>query len=167
MSARRPASAGFRDALTGLYNRRYATLRLEEEGRRQARFGEPLSLVLFGVDRLKDVNDAVGRHGGDATLCEVAHLLLAQSRSFAIVTRWGGDTFAVLLVNTPKPCAVQYAQRIRAAIDRHGFAHAPITVSVGVAALPDDVATGADLAPAAEQAMERAKRAGRNAIRVA
>jgi diguanylate cyclase (GGDEF)-like protein len=157
----------FKDPLTGVYNRRYFTLRLEEEAKRHARFGEPMSLVLVDIDRFKAINDQLGHRAGDDALKEVAQLIVTNSRSFSIVTRYGGDEFAVLLVNTPKHGAVKYAQRIRDVIERHQFASGALTVSVGIAALPDDVLSWEDLVPAADRALYTAKRLGRNAIEVA
>ena len=157
----------FKDPLTGVYNRRYFALRLQEEARRQARFGEPLSLVLLDLDRFKSINDELGHRAGDDTLREAAQLIVASSRSFSIVTRYGGDEFAVLLVNTPKAGALKYAQRIKDVVERHRFAHGPLTVSVGIASLPEDVTQCDDLVPAADRALYVAKRAGRNLIEVA
>jgi diguanylate cyclase (GGDEF)-like protein len=157
----------FKDPLTGVYNRRYFALRIEEEGKRYARFGEPLSLVLIDLDRFKGINDELGHHAGDDTLREVAQLIAANSRSFSVVTRYGGDEFAVLLVNTPKSGAVSYARRIRDIIERHRFVHGSLTVSVGIAALPDDVTSSDGLVPAADRALYSAKRRGRNVVEVA
>ncbi len=157
----------FKDPLTGVYNRRYFELRLEEEARRHTRFGEPLSLVMLDLDRFKNINDDFGHRAGDETLREAAQLIVASSRSFSIVTRFGGDEFAVLLVNTPKAGALKYAQRIKDVIERHRFAHGPLTVSVGIATLPEDVADSHDLLPAADRALYAAKRLGRNLIEVA
>jgi diguanylate cyclase (GGDEF)-like protein len=157
----------FKDPLTGAYNRRYFALRIEEEAKRHARFGEPLSLVLLDLDRFKNINDELGHRAGDDTLREAAQLIMASSRSFSIVTRYGGDEFAVLLVNTPKSGAVKYAQRIKDVIERHRFAHGPLTVSVGIASLPEDVTSSDDLVPAADRALYAAKRLGRNLIEVA
>jgi diguanylate cyclase (GGDEF)-like protein len=157
----------FKDPLTSVYNRRYFTLRLEEEAKRHARFGEPMTLVLLDVDRFKAINDQLGHRAGDDTLKEIAQVIVTNSRSFSIVTRYGGDEFAVLLVNTPKSGALKYAQRIRDVVERHQFSNGPVTVSVGLAALPDDVLSWDDLVPAADRALYLAKKLGRNAIEVA
>jgi diguanylate cyclase (GGDEF)-like protein len=157
----------FKDPLTGVYNRRYFALRMDEEAKRHARFGEPLSLVLLDLDRFKSINDGFGHRAGDEALKEAARLIVTNSRSFSIVTRYGGDEFAVLLVNTPKSGALKYAQRIRDVVERHTFRHGPLTVSVGVAALPDDVLCSEELLPAADRALYHAKRLGRNGIEVA
>src|SRR3990170_5066268 len=128
----------FKDALTDVYNRRYFMVRIEEESKRHTRFSEPVSLVLLDLDRFKDVNDRFGHRAGDEALKEVARLLQRHSRNFTVVTRYGGDEFAILLVNTPKPGAMAYAERIRDVIERHEFAHGRVTISLAVASLPED-----------------------------
>jgi diguanylate cyclase (GGDEF)-like protein len=158
----------FKDPLTGAYNRRYFRQRVEEEAKRHARFGEPVSLVLLDLDHFKPVNDRLGHNAGDEVLKEVANVLMSHSRSFSIVTRYGGDEFAVLLVNTPKAGALRYAERIKAVVEQHTFKHgAMLTASMGVATLPDDVASSDDLIPAADRALYVAKRLGRTAITLA
>ena len=96
-----------------------------------------------------------------------AQLIAANSRSFSIVMRYGGDEFAVLLVNTPKAGAVTYARRIKDGIQDHRFSHGPLTASVGIASLPEDVNRSNDLVPAADRALYSAKRLGRNLIEIA
>lgn len=157
----------FKDPLTDAYNRRYFGLRIEEEAKRHERFGEPVSLVLLDIDHFKDINDRFGHAAGDTVLRELTQILMANSRSFSIVTRYGGDEFAVLLVNTPKVGAIKYATRIKGLIERHPFAHGRVTVSVGVASLPEDVTASGELAPAADRALYVAKRLGRNAVEIA
>src|SRR3989441_8823353 len=102
----------FKDALTDVYNRRYFTIRMEEEYKRHCRFGEPLTLALMDLDHFKEVNDRFGHRAGDQALRDVAQLLVKHSRSFSIVTRYGGDDFAIMLVNTAKVGGPPYAERI-------------------------------------------------------
>ena len=154
----------FKDALTDVYNRRYFTI--EEEFKRHCRFGEPLSLALVDLDHFKEVNDRFGHRAGDEALREVSQLLVKHSRSFSIVTRYGGDEFAIILVNTAKAGGITYADRIRNVIELHPFPHAPVTVSLGVASLPEDATTVDDLIVAADQALYDAKRLGRNRVAV-
>ncbi len=154
----------FTDGLTGVYNRRYLTLRIGEEAKRHARFGQPVSVVLMDLDHFKEINDRLGHSGGDEALREVSRLLLKQSRSFTVIARYGGDEFGVLLVDTPKAGAVAYAERIREILEQHPFKHGSLTVSLGVACLPEDVTSEADLIPAADKALYQAKQLGRNRV---
>jgi diguanylate cyclase (GGDEF)-like protein len=78
------------------------------------------------------------------------------------VTRYGGDEFAIILVNTVKSGGLTYAERIRNVIEQHRFAHSPVTASLGVASLPEDATTVDDLILAADRALYDAKRLGRN-----
>jgi diguanylate cyclase (GGDEF)-like protein len=154
----------FKDSLTEVYNRRYFKLRLEEEAKRHVRFAQPLSLVYLDVDRFKTINDDFGHGAGDTVLREAAQLLVNQSRSFTTVTRHGGDEFAILLANTSKEGAVTYANRMKGVIERYPFGHGPVTVSIGVATLPDDATTAEALVAAADTALYEAKRIGRNTV---
>jgi diguanylate cyclase (GGDEF)-like protein len=152
----------FKDALTDVYNRRYFTIRMEEEFKRHSRFGEPLSLALMDLDHFKEVNDLLGHRAGDEVLREVAQLLVRHSRSFSIVTRYGGDEFAIILVNTNKAGGLTYAERIRNVIAQNRSAHSPVTASLGIASVPEDATTVDDLIVAADRALYEAKRLGRN-----
>ena len=153
-----------KDALTDVYNRRYFTIRMEEEYKRHCRFGEPLTLALMDLDHFKEVNDRFGHRAGDQALRDVAQLLVKHSRSFSVVTRYGGDEFAMVLVNTPKDGALTYAERIRSVVAEYEFRHGTVTVSLGAASLPEDGACGDDLVVAADKALYDAKRLGRNRV---
>lgn len=154
----------FKDPVTGVYTRRYFGLRVEEEAKRYTRFGEPFSLVLLGIDWLEPAGAWSGPDAGDDAMREVAGLLVKYSRSFAIVTRYGSDEFAVALVNTPKAAALAYAERIKRLIEQHPFRHALLTISIGVASLPEDVGTGEELIATADRARYGVTRLGRNAV---
>ena len=154
----------FKDALTDVYNRRYFMVRMEEEFKRHTRFDEPLALALVDLDHFKDVNDRFGHRTGDEALRDVARLLLKHSRSFSVVTRYGGDEFAIILVNTGKTGALTYGERIRGVVEQHAFGHGQVTVSLGVACLPDDGTSADDLIAAADRALYDAKRLGRNRV---
>ncbi len=154
----------FKDALTDVYNRRYFMIRMEEEWKRHVRFGEALSLALLDVDRFKDVNDRFGHRAGDETLRDIARLLLKHSRSFSVVTRYGGDEFAIILANTSTAGALTYAERVRSVVEQHTFQHGAATVSLGVASVPKEGGAVDDLIVAADGALYDAKGLGRNRV---
>jgi len=158
----------FKDDVTGLYNRRFFSIRLEEEVSRYRRFNHPVSVVLLDLDSFKAVNDELGHAAGDETLRGMAEILLRHSRGINVICRYGGDEFAILLVETSKAGARLYADRIRFVLSSSQFAHRRrITASFGIASLPEDVApTADDLIRAADEALYVAKRAGKNRVSV-
>ncbi|HWM78901.1 MAG TPA: diguanylate cyclase [Methylomirabilota bacterium] len=156
----------FKDEVTRLYNRRFFSIRLDEEVSRYRRFNHPVSVVLLDLDGFKAVNDELGHGVGDETLRGVAELLLKHSRGINVVCRYGGDEFAILLVETPKAGAQIYADRIRHVLATHEFPHGRrVSASFGIACLPEDVAAAAeDLIRAADEALYTAKRGGKNRV---
>src|SRR5213082_3238889 len=156
----------FKDEVTGLYNRRFFSLRLEEEMSRFRRFNHPVSVVLLDIDGFKNVNDEFGHAVGDETLRDLGQILMKHSRGINVVARFGGDEFTILLVETPKAGAQLYAERIRQVVATFPFSHGKqVTASFGVASLPDDeVASSDDLFRAADEALYAAKRAGKNQV---
>jgi diguanylate cyclase (GGDEF)-like protein len=156
----------FKDEVTSLYNRRFFGMRLEDEVSRYCRFNQPLSVVMLDIDGFKAVNDELGHAAGDETLRTVGDILQRQSRSIDVICRYGGDEFAVLLVETGRDGALRYAERIRRHIEGTVFGHGrSITVSLGVACLPDDVGPMPDdIVTAADWALYDAKRAGKNQV---
>ena len=158
----------FKDEVTGLYNRRFFTIRLEEEVSRYRRFNHPVSVVLLDLDGFKAINDELGHAAGDETLRDMAEILMRYSRGINVICRYGGDEFAVLRVETSKDGTRLYADRIRHVLSTHPFAHGRrLTASIGIASLPEDVAPGADdLIRAADEALYAAKRAGKNRVSV-
>jgi diguanylate cyclase (GGDEF)-like protein len=158
----------FKDEVTGLYNRRFFSIRLEEEVSRYRRFNHPVSVVLLDLDGFKAVNDELGHASGDETLRGMADILLKHSRGINVICRYGGDEFAVLLVETSKAGAWLYADRIRYVLPSYRFSHGrPVTASFGIASLPEDVAPSPEeLIRAADEALYAAKRAGKNRVSV-
>jgi len=156
----------FKDDVTGLYNRRLLLFRLEEEISRYLRFNHPAAVVLLDLDGFKDINDSLGHAAGDATLREVGQLLLKHSRGMNVIARYGGDEFAILLVETSKSSARLYAERMRQLVSACAFSHGRrLTASFGIASLPEDAtASGDDLLRAADEALYAAKRAGKNVV---
>lgn len=166
---------GLTDALTGVHNRRYFDRRLGEEMERVQRSGQPLSCLFLDVDHFKQVNDTHGHQVGDRVLQEVAARIKAQLRLSDVLGRYGGEEFAVLLVQTGAAQALNIAERIRASVAGTPFwmGEGPklsITISIGVAILqPEDCAddllvAGERLLAHADQAMYQAKQGGRNRV---
>ena len=158
----------FKDEVTGLYNRRFFSIRLDEEVSRYRRFNHAVSVVLVDLDGFKAVNDELGHAAGDDSLRDMAEILTRFSRGINVICRYGGDEFAVLLVETSKAGARLYADRIRQVLSRHRFGHGRrLTASFGIASLPEDVPPTADeIMRAADEALYAAKRAGKNRVSV-
>jgi diguanylate cyclase (GGDEF)-like protein len=155
----------FTDEVTRLYNRRFFSIRVEEELARHRRFGHPFSVVLLDLDGFKAVNDRLGHLAGDETLRGVAEVLLKNSRAIDVVSRYGGDEFAVLLPETSPDGAAPYAERVRDVLAGYSFSHGrQITASFGFASLPVDVAAADELIRAADEALYAAKRSGKNCV---
>jgi diguanylate cyclase (GGDEF)-like protein len=165
-SSARLKEFSFKDEVTGLYNRRFFSIRLEEEVSRYRRFDHPVSVVLLDLDGFKAVNDELGHAAGDETLRGMAEILLKNSRGINVICRYGGDEFAILLVETSKAGARLYADRIRDIVPTSRFSHGrQITASFGIASLPEDAAPAPDeLIRAADEALYAAKRAGKNRV---
>ena len=161
-----------RDSLTGLYVRRYFDHRLSEEEARLRRYGGVVSLVMADVDHFKRINDTHGHQQGDVVLREVARLMRqAVRKEVDVVCRYGGEEFVVLLPHTPITGAQVVAERIRRRVEEHYFpgekVPLQVTVSLGVAAMDDTtLINGQDLVYRADQALYRAKEAGRNRVEV-
>jgi diguanylate cyclase (GGDEF)-like protein len=155
------------DDLTGLLNRREFDRLLHEEVDRTRRFARPVALVMFDLDHFKRVNDTYGHPAGDRVLQEAAKRLGTKLRSVDRLARFGGEEFALLLVETAPEAALEAAQRYVEAIQSapvllpDGTA-LPLTVSAGVASLPAHAPDAARLVLAADEALYAAKHAGRN-----
>jgi len=155
-----------RDPLTGLYTHRAFQERLREEVARALRYSQPMSLLIADIDQFASVNYDLGYQAGDEILRRIATVLLEDDspdrvRTSDIVARYSGEEFVLLLPETAKPGALTKAARLRDAV---GLAEMPgsrrLSVSVGVACLPEDAADPEGLLTAAEAALRGAKRGG-------
>jgi two-component system, cell cycle response regulator len=160
------------DPLTGLWNRRYMAETLEREVDRAARFRHPISLIILDVDDFKKINDREGHLQGDIVLESVADAVRDLTRSIDVAARYGGDELALILAETGREGATLLAERLR---ERVAATEVPlreegmmsVTLSVGVATIPDSAADLVSLVDAADRALLRSKRAGKNQIRTA
>ncbi len=158
-----------RDQLTGLLNRREFDRIMAEEAERCRRFGQPLALVMVDIDHFKAVNDTHGHQAGDAVLREIAKTLTGQLRTVDRVARIGGEEFALVLMQTGRSAATEVAQRVVEAVAAspvviESGASLRLTISAGVAVLPDDVSWLELLIGAADRSLFAAKRGGRNRV---
>jgi len=158
------------DDLTQVYNYRFLKTALRRELKRAQRFAQPLAIVMLDVDNLKAYNDVNGHVRGSFLLKDLAALCAAQVRSFDVLAKYGGDEFTIILPQTDLDGAMVVAERVREAVAGHAFALVPagqITVSAGIATFPHDGADSIQLLQAADRALYRAKRAGRNRVEYA
>jgi diguanylate cyclase (GGDEF)-like protein len=156
------------DELTGLYNRRRFQEAMAAEVERSRRFGQSVGLVLLDLDDFKLVNDTYGHQQGDLVLREVARVLRETSREIDEPARYGGEELAVVLPGTDLEGAYNLAERVRVGIEDlalpllDGAGVMRITASCGVATLPGSADDMRGLVSAADDALYRAKRAGKN-----
>jgi diguanylate cyclase (GGDEF)-like protein len=160
------------DDLTHLYNSRYLNLVLRRETKRASRSGRPLSLLFIDLDGFKEVNDTHGHLFGSRALVEAAAVIRSSARETDVVSRFGGDEFALVLPDTGGEGAYAVGERIRERIAAHRFLagdglNIHLTVSVGVATLPDVANSSEELVQAADKAMYRVKDSGKNGIQAA
>lgn len=158
------------DALTGLYNRRRFHDVLTKEFERAKRYATPFSVAMLDIDHFKAVNDEYGHLVGDNILKEVSNILLKSTRDIDTASRYGGEEFVVILPNTETKNALIGAERMRSSIEKFKFPEikGKITVSIGIAGLPDsDVTNEEKLLRCADAALYQAKQKGRNRIEIA
>lgn len=157
------------DALTGLFNRRYLEEILECEVRRALRSDQTLGVIMLDLDHFKNFNDTYGHEAGDAVLRETAAFLKRSVRAEDIVCRFGGEEFVVILPLADAKIAQARGERIRSKLHEltvlhHGKSVGLVTVSVGIAALPNHGTSSKVLLEAADAALYRAKREGRDRV---
>jgi diguanylate cyclase (GGDEF)-like protein len=152
------------DVLTELGNRR----RFEEVLRRNLAISigddSPLSVIMVDVDEFKSYNDAFGHSAGDAVLCIIARQLANSSRGRDVVTRYGGEEFAIVLPEADAVVALDHAERQREAIATFAWPLRPVTASFGVATRTRSIADIAMFVERADRALYVSKRGGRNRV---
>jgi diguanylate cyclase (GGDEF)-like protein len=164
------------DLLTGVFTRRFFEEQILRELERANREGSPLALVMVDLDNFKEVNDRFGHPAGDAALARVAEILRDHVRRIDLVTRYGGEEFAILLPGASREQARVICERLRSLVEKAPVPEARgepfrLTTSIGVALHPESVTPGADAASErkelldrADQALYEAKRSGKNRV---
>jgi diguanylate cyclase (GGDEF)-like protein/PAS domain S-box-containing protein len=158
-----------RDALTGLYNRRYLEETLDREVRRAARAAQSLGILMIDLDHFKNFNDTYGHEAGDAVLRETGASLSKGIRAEDFVCRFGGEEFIVILPTADCETSRARAERLRSKMREltilyHGKSLGIVTISVGVAAFPEHGTSPKELMAAADAALYEAKRGGRDQV---
>jgi diguanylate cyclase (GGDEF)-like protein len=159
-----------RDALTGLYNKKYFFEKAREALLSSENYEFPFSVFIFDIDNFKHYNDTNGHVQGDVVLKEIGRLLRENTRSTNIVARYGGEEFILLLENVKNSVAMKCAENIRKLIECHSFPFGEkqplgcVSISGGVATFPADGATVEDIIKHADEALYMSKAAGRNRV---
>ena len=161
-----------RDALTGMFNRRYMLETSRREFSRAARSGQSVSILSMDIDHFKKFNDNHGHDAGDTVLRAVADTLKASFHDDDVVCRFGGEEFVAILPGTPIEAAAQRAEEVRAKIEtmvvRYVDGNLPrVTISIGVASFPQSADNFQGAMKAADEALYSAKDGGRNRVQAA
>jgi diguanylate cyclase (GGDEF)-like protein len=172
LQLKRAEALSVTDDLTHLYNSRYLNAVLRRETKRASRSGRPLSLLFIDLDGFKSINDTHGHLFGSRALVEAAAVIRGSARETDVVARFGGDEFALVLPDTGGEGAFSVGERIRERIAAHTFLAGDglairLTVSVGVATLPDAANSAEELMMAADKAMYVVKDSGKNGTQAA
>ncbi|WP_295443294.1 diguanylate cyclase [uncultured Thiodictyon sp.] len=161
-----------RDALTGLFNRRYMDATLSREIERARRHQAPVAVLMLDIDLFKHFNDTYGHRAGDLLLTALGQFLKTQIRLDDIACRYGGEEFTLILPGASQELAQQRAEEVRAnvhalAVDFAGQRLGRVTLSLGVAVFPVHGASGQAVLDAADAALYRAKENGRDRVEIA
>jgi len=164
-------SQSIRDALTGLFNRRYMEESLAREIPRALRKNSTVGIIMLDIDHFKDFNDTNGHEAGDVVLREIGALLPAQVRGEDICCRYGGEEFILILPEASLDVTVRRAEQIRQAIKtmRVEYRRRPlgvVSVSLGVALFPEHSASVEGILKKADEALYYAKHNGRDRVEV-
>jgi diguanylate cyclase (GGDEF)-like protein len=148
------------DSLTGIPNRRALNELLDRELHTSERYDTPFAFIILDLDDLKKINDSGGHSLGDLALKRFANVLKKTARKGDIVARYAGDEFVVVMANTDRAAAERGVERIMASLRRNG-----LQTSIGIAMFPQDGIDGQTLFFASDEALYRAKQAGKNTYR--
>jgi len=159
------------DPLSGLFNRRHLLEQLEVAVAAAHRYGHPISLCICDLDDFKQVNDTHGHPAGDEVIRQFGRLILKEIRADDFGGRYGGDEFCIVLNHTPADAAREVVERLRTGLERLAFrdgrgGYFQISASFGVSGLDPEQPGKGVLIDAADQALYRAKEAGRNRVEV-
>lgn len=158
------------DALTPAFNHRHFQDALAREIHRHSRTGHEFALAMLDIDNFKRFNDTFGHPVGDEILKGLVEELMNNARDSDIVSRYGGEEFAIIFPDTPSGSARDAAERLRSLVEKREFRPSQlarvlrINVSIGVAVYPRDGATSADLISRADSALYFAKKSGKNRV---
>lgn len=156
------------DFLTGIFNRQHIISRLESEFARSRRYNRPLSVLLYDIDHFKHVNDSFGHLAGDQLLMESSRLIGKSVRSQDYYGRFGGDEFMIICPETDLNNTVLLAQRLVQVLAKWSYSYQSrkldFNISIGLAALSDEMRSAVDLIAKADTLMYRSKQRGRNHI---
>jgi diguanylate cyclase (GGDEF)-like protein len=156
------------DGLTQVYNKRYFLETLEREIGRAHRYRRDLSLILFDIDHFKSINDSYGHLAGDTVLRQLAGVIRSRIRREDVLSRYGGEEFAIILPEIDRYNALQMAEKIRGLVEMASFrfedSDIPVTVSIGVASLQPEVQMPDEFIKLADGHMYAAKESGRNRV---
>jgi diguanylate cyclase (GGDEF)-like protein/PAS domain S-box-containing protein len=164
--------ASITDALTDIYNRRFFDEMLGKQIALAKRSNEPLSLLIADLDHFKKLNDTCGHVAGDILLQGIARNIRTAIRSSDILARYGGEEFVVIMPSIGLADALEKADRIRRHIESFDFDNIvageslKMTISIGIASFPDHGMDSVALIGAADNALYKAKRGGRNRVEV-
>lgn len=155
------------DSLTGLWGRKFAEQFLKHELAVATRCRKKLSVIFADIDHFKKLNDRYGHAAGDCMLKHAARIIEDSFRSSDTVARFGGDEFVMILPQTDSDGANILAERLRAAIESQAIdlpgRSIRVTMSFGIATLPDDASSAEELLQRADESLYMAKQSGRNA----
>ncbi|MEJ2052829.1 MAG: GGDEF domain-containing protein, partial [Calditrichaceae bacterium] len=158
------------DGLTKIYNYRYFMQELEKEINRATRYSQIFSLLMIDIDHFKRYNDNYGHVAGDRILQNLANLLLGNIRNTDTVARYGGEEFVIILPGLDRKEALKLGEKLRKLVSNFSFKNddikedCHITISIGIACLPDDSAERSELIKSADKALYYAKQTGRDKV---